>query len=556
MAGCVRLRRIADPVVTAPPAGVRIRTRIHVTGAEADALTAIGMFLGSVYRGELAERVRCGVLDAKGRAVWRAKRKQAITPVASSRWAGAITRAVEDQYQLGMRGLAAHVADLRAAVDVLEQRCALRPRELAPVDGGDEHSRHRSRRRRAYRSTAERFSKTRRLGMLRERLADAEQALAAGRPSITVGGKRLWRTRNHLDAADMTEQQWRERWDAGRLFLTADGESGKAGGNETIRVDAAGRLRIKTPAALAPQLGSHVVIDAPIRFAHRGYEWAARVATRRAVRYDISYHPARGRWYLDASWKSTPAPARDIDELRTGRVLGADLNDGHLAACVLDASGNPIGEPVSIEVVTAGLAASRRDGRVRAAITALLNLAHQHNCSAVVVENLDFADARASGRETLGRGKHGKRLRRTIAGIPTASFRTRLIGMASRRGIAVIGVDPAYTSRWGDQHWRKPLQQQTSEPATVTRHHAAAAAIGRRGLGLAIRRRPAGPRNGQRTAAGTPPARPEHQSSTTPRRRGSSGPPTCELRGTPVHRKTPTASGQHRSGRTGLTPAQ
>ena len=84
--------------------------------------------------------------------------------------------------------------------------------------------------------------------------------------------------------------------------------------------------------------------------------------------------------------------------------------------------------------------------------------------------------------------------------------------MASRRGIAVIGVDPAYTSRWGAQHWRTPLQQQTSDP--VTRHHAAAAAIGRRGLGLRIRRRPAGPRTRQRTSASTPPARPDPQPST------------------------------------------
>ena len=61
--------------------------------------------------------------------------------------------------------------------------------------------------------------------------------------------------------------------------------------------------------------------------------------------------------------------------------------------------------------------------------------------------------------------------------------------------------------------------------------------------------------HGQRTAAGTPPARPDPQPSTTPRRRGSSGPPTRPPRGMPVHRKTPTASGQHRSGRTGLTPA-
>ena len=51
--------------------------------------------------------------------------------MASSRWAGAITRAVEDQYQLGMRALAAQVADLRSAVAVLESRCALRPGEIA-----------------------------------------------------------------------------------------------------------------------------------------------------------------------------------------------------------------------------------------------------------------------------------------------------------------------------------------------------------------------------------------------------------------------------------------
>ena len=43
--------------------------------------------------------------------------------------------------------------------------------------------------------------------------------------------------------------------------------------------------------------------------------------------------------------------------------------------------------------------------------------------------------------------------------------------MAARRGIAVIGVDAAYTSKWGAQHWRKPLQQQTSDPDAVTRHH-------------------------------------------------------------------------------------
>jgi hypothetical protein len=376
-------------------------------------LTAIGEVLGSLYRGELAERIRLGRLDRTAHATWRAERKHAVTAVSSSRWAGAITRAVENQYQLGMRGLAAQVTDLRVAVEVLEQRCALRPGELAPVERTD-HGRSR-RRRRGYRNAAERFAKTRRLAVLRDRLATAEQMLAAGHPSITMGGKRLWRNRNHLDATDMTEQQWREKWDAQRMFLTADGESGKTGGNETIRVDEHGQLRIKVSAALVNELGTHLVIAAPVRFTHRGQEWAARVAAREAVRYDINYDSEHGRWYLDASWTTTPEPVPELDELRAGPVLGVDLNADHLACCVLDASGNPVGEPASIDTATAGLTASQRDGRARAAISRLLDNACQQNCSAIVVENLDFAAARATGQETLGRGKRGKRLRRTVA---------------------------------------------------------------------------------------------------------------------------------------------
>jgi hypothetical protein len=168
---------------------VRIRTRIHLTETEAAALRAVGSFLGGVYRGELAGRVRRGGLDRAAHAVWRARRKQAITVVSSSRWAGAITRAVEDQYQLGMRGLAAHVGDLRQAVNVVEARCALRPGESTPV-GADQRG-GRGRRRHGYRSADERFAKTRRLAVLRDRLQTAEEALAAGRPSVTVGGKRL-----------------------------------------------------------------------------------------------------------------------------------------------------------------------------------------------------------------------------------------------------------------------------------------------------------------------------------------------------------------------------
>ena len=526
------LRKISDPLVAAGPSGCRFRTRLHLSDTEAATLVEIGEFLGGCYRRELAGRVRLGRIDRDGHKQWRATRKQALTSVSSSRWAGAITRAAEDQYQLGMRGLAAHVTDLHSAVDVLEKRCSLRPGELAD-DAGDSR---RGKRRRGYATASERFAKTRRLAILTQRLVAAEEELAEGRPSITVGGKRLWRNRTNLAAAGIDEQQWRDRWDAARMFLTADGETGKAGGNETIRVDGQGRLQIKVPAALVRKFGGHLQIASPVGFTHGGAEWAARVDQRRAVRYDIVFDPQRGRWYLDASWAITPEPSPALAELRSGRILGVDLNADHLAACVLDSSGNPVGEPITIPLHVKKLRASHRDGHLRAAITELLNVAELNDCGAIAVENLNFADPRATGRETMGRGRRGKKFRRTVADIPTAKFRDRLTSMATRRGIPIIGVDPAYTSQWGDEHWRKPLQQQT--PGEVTRHHGAAAAIGRRGLGKPIRRRPAGPRTHQRMGEGTPPARPVR----LPRSQG--------VRKAPIHRRAHEAcrsTGQRRS---------
>jgi hypothetical protein len=236
MAEVMALRRIGEPVVAAGPTGTRIRTRLHPTKDDAEALAAIGQYLGSVYRSELGARIGLGRLDQRARSEWRAECKQALTAVSSSRWAGAITRAVEDQYRLGMRALAAHVRDLRAAVQVLEARCALCPGVLAPADYSEAgRRRRRPRRRRGYRSAGERFAKTRRLAVLRARLNATESAFAAGHPSITVGGKRLWHTRNHLDTAEMTEQEWRNHWDASRMFFTADGESGKLGGRNHPR---------------------------------------------------------------------------------------------------------------------------------------------------------------------------------------------------------------------------------------------------------------------------------------------------------------------------------
>ncbi len=388
------LREIAGPFVVAPSAGVRVRTRLRVSGMDTAVLREVGEHLGSLASADLAARCAEGRLDAMQRARSRRVRKQALTAKSSSRWAGALTRTSEDAYQLAYRNLLAERRCLLARIKQIETRLA--------VTAGK-----RAGRLRGYPTAAERHAKTIRIQRFRTRLAEVEQQLDTGRVSVCRGGKALLRKRDNLADAGLTETRWRERWAASRLFLTADGEKDKTWGNETIRWNPEQNwleIRLPTPLTrLANRPNGRYRLSCAAGFTYRGDDVAAQAATG-AVRYDISLDPARGRWYLDASWK-TPA----IERERTG--------------------------------------------------------------------------SRPS------RGRRGRAFRYQVAGIPTARFRDRLTHMARNTGIAVIAVDPAYTSRWGAQHWLVPMQQHHSQ---LTGHHAAAFVIGRRGLGLRARRRASG----------------------------------------------------------------
>jgi hypothetical protein len=171
-------------------------------------------------------------------------------------------------------------------------------------------------------------------------------------------------------------------------------------------------------------------------------------------------------------------------------MLAVDLNAGHVAAQVLDRSGNPAGEPHTIGLDLAGRPATTRDARIREAVSRLLHIATATGCPAIAIENLNFTRVRHVGREHASRrpsrGAVGRRYRRLVVGIPTGRFRNRLVDMAASTGIAVVAVDPAYTSIWGSQHWLAALKQASP---SASGHHAAALVIGRRALGQRARRR-------------------------------------------------------------------
>jgi hypothetical protein len=235
-------------------------------------------------------------------------------------------------------------------------------------------------------------------------------------------------------------------------------------------------LELKLPAPLvelANRPHGRYRLSCLIRFAHRGDEWAAQAASG-AVRYDIIFHPNKRRWYLDASWRRLSVQSMTVRAAVAGGVVAVDLNAAHMDCFVVDRHGNPSGPPTTIPLELDELPSSTRDGRLRAAIVKVLDLAGGAGYRTIAVEALDFADARAVGPETMGRGWRGRRFRRTVAdqAVP---------GSAGADGVQPGACGGGRGSRL-DVGVGWPLLA-AATPAALSEHEGDSASCGQRGAG-------------------------------------------------------------------------
>lgn len=500
MIGCttaMRLRKWREVKPVAGPAGVAITTRLRTSFNDEVVLDLVAEHLGQLRRADLARVCRPvqsdpSVVEATKRQSRRVRlnaRKKRLTAQSSARWASAIIAENNHQYRLARDAQRRHISGLRASIAVIENRL-----EQPTGDILTETQRSMCRKAklpRGYKTQAERFAKQRRLQKLRSELARVCADWDHGAVHVVVGSKRRARIRHNLSDTDLSVAEWREEWDCVRYRIKALGSVGEPFGNLTITVSPGGEVSLRLPKPLEylsnARHGRYILSGATV-FSYRADEWRDRITAGKSVCYTITRKPSRAGRYLTASWESSPAAAEVIcrklsngEVCAEGPVVGVDLNDGHLAVRRLDKHGNPVGRPERIDFDLGGRS-TRRDAHIRHAISRLVHYTRRHGLETIAVEDLDFADARTTGRETMGRGSRGKRFRKTVAGIPTAVFRNRLSAHAYRHGIGLYAVNPAYTSVWGDQHWRTPYEN-------VTRHEAAATVIGRRAQGLTARRR-------------------------------------------------------------------
>jgi hypothetical protein len=492
-----KLRQWRGVKPVARQCGAAITTRLRTTPEDERMLDLVADHLGRVRRADLAAISRPVPLDPAmaDTAMRQARRdrlnnrKTALTAESSARWANAVIAGNDAQYRLARDSQHRHITGLQAAITTIEKRLAQPTNDTLSAE--QRRARRKAKCPKGYATQAERFVKQQRLQGLRARLRRVTTDLDNRRVHVTEGGKRLAKTRHNLHRANQTLPEWCEEWDCARDRIEAKGSGDEPFGNLTITVTPDGEVSLRLPKPLehlanAPH-GRYILSGGAV-FAYRAGEWRTRITGGQSVSYAITRRPGRAGRYLTAAW-ARPVPTAEVvdsqslddDVLVDGAVVGVDLNDGHLALRRLDKHGNPVGRPHRVDIDVAG-SSSRRDAQVRHAITRLIHYTRRHGIDTIAVEDLDFADARNVGRETMGRGQRGKRFRRAVAGIPTAVFRSGLSGQTDRHGIGLFAVNPAYTSAWGDQHWRTQYEN-------VTRHEAAATVIGRRAQGFKARRR-------------------------------------------------------------------
>ena len=159
---------------------------------------------------------------------------------------------------------------------------------------------------------------------------------------------------------------------------------------------------------------------------YRGDEVAAQAASG-AVRYDISYDPARGRWYVDASLEGRARPRASLDELRRIRSSRSMSTTATSPPPSSRRRQRPR-RPRHHRPGPAGLPSTTRDGRLRAAISSLIAAAkatarRRSSSRTSTSPRPAPKDANAHGSRLPGAGA-ARDFRRTVAGIPTGSSAT------------------------------------------------------------------------------------------------------------------------------------
>lgn len=292
--------------------------------------------------------------------------------------------------------------------------------------------------------------KKRRLQVLRQRLASIQEDYKQKRVRLCFGSKKLFNAQFHLEKNKFfSHSDWKKAWETSRnneFFVL--GSKDESSGNQTcsLHIQSNGKfsLRLRLPKDLEEKNGKYLQIP-NIDFAY-GQE-SILAALQNPEGQPISF-----RFKKDTkSWRvfvSTALKKVDcITQQETG-AIGIDLNTDHIACVETDRFGNPIKSQV-LPWISYG----KKKGQLKATTGDLCKEIVNHaklTRKPIVIENLDFQKKKQSLKENAN-----KKFSRLLSSFAYRLFFCLLLARAFKEGVAISGVNPAFTSIIGRFNYAK-----------------------------------------------------------------------------------------------------
>lgn len=297
---------------------------------------------------------------------------------------------------------------------------------------------------------------------------------------ICFSSKDLFKTQFNLKENNYkSHDDWKKDWLKARSSqFFCIGSKDESGGNQTCTYTLNNELRLRVADRFIKDYGTYIVFK-NIKFPY-GQEiinnaiqtYIGTTKTGNPAKYvnsAISYRFTKNEfgWYVNATTKI------DIPDIITSTRIGAiglDMNAGFISYCEIDRFGNPLKEekiPINIY--------NRSTNQVTAAIGDAVKYIVEKAVltqKPIIIENLDFSKKKSA------LGEESRKYSRMLSGFAYSKFKNMLKAKASKQGVEVIEVNPAYTSIIGQVKFMKRYG--------LSSHGSAACVIARRGLGFKI----------------------------------------------------------------------
>jgi len=337
------------------------------------------------------------------------------------------------------------------------------------------------------------FFKKRRQIILKNKLKKVEARLQAPVPGICFGTRKLFNQQFHLEQTDFGKgeagfNKWKKAWDHARshqFFLV--GSKDETSGNQScqavvvhapptteIAAPSTLTLTIRMPNALIEKNAPTFMAIEGVRFEY-GQEKIVNILRENAVSKSENKTALSYRFHKDDNtlngWRvfvSTDVADSKITSVGADLgVLGVDFNADHLAWAKTDRNGNVTAFD-KIDIQTKGKSSEQREAILSDALDKVFDLSKLSGCP-VAIEDLDFA------KKKTELAKMGEKKARMLSGLAYSKFRQFAEAKASRKGIELKIVDPAYTSVAGSVKYAVRLG--------CTVHQAASGVVARRAQG-------------------------------------------------------------------------